>query len=75
MLCAFFFLQLFHCHLLHIVLYSTIALGRSCFYGLVDGGILHPVGTHIAIVSVVTNYICMVVHTASYLSAILAVAC
>ena len=59
MLCAFFILQLFHCHLFHIVLYSTIALGRSCFYGFVDGDVFYPDE----------------IYTASYLSAILAVAC
>ncbi len=59
MLCAFFILQLFHFHLLHIVLYSTIALGRSCFHGFIDGSVFYPDETHIA----------------SYLSAILASYC
>ena len=68
--CAFSIIQLFHCHLLHIVLYSVIESGRSC-----DGSILHSIGTHVAIVSVITDYICMVTHTASYLSAILASYC
>ena len=57
--CAFSIIQLFHCHLLHIVLYSVIESGRSCFHGFIDGGVFYPDETHIA----------------SYLSAILASYC
>ena len=50
-------------------------LGRPSFYGLVEGSIFHPIRTYVAITSVFTGYICMVAHTASYLSATLASCC
>lgn len=50
-------------------------LGRPGFYGFIEGGIFHPIRTHITIVGIFTDYICMVTHTASYPSATLAAAC
>lgn len=53
--CVFSIIQLFHCHLLDIVLCFTIELGRSGFYGFVDGGVFYSDE----------------IYTASYLSATL----